>query len=229
MGAHAYIECPVYNDETDMLFFEWSRGTDEPIEETNRIRINDRGVLKIKSATVEDSGLYYCKAINGFGSVTTSVELKIVPEEDLRGLSSPLDNQYPIQFPLNDNILSESEVSSDFSYMKTIIHPIVSGSEATLLRKPVGVSVVLRCGAKSKVEWTKNGRHLSLRHLPDGSSKRKGVLILSKVRMEDSGNYSCVGTDESSGRVNKTFALIVYGMSSKSVCIIPNERLLYEF
>jgi hypothetical protein len=33
--------------------------------------------LKIKDAEVDDSGIYECKAVNGFGQVTLEVELWI--------------------------------------------------------------------------------------------------------------------------------------------------------
>ncbi len=210
VGANVHLQCPAYDDETDLLFFEWTRGKNEPIEESSRYRLTYKGVLKIKSAIIQDSGVYYCKAINGFGSVTTNVTLQIVPNEDLHALNSPMDNLYPRDD--NDYLLFESNVNFNYNYKKTINKKLVRDfSQPIEFKKPVGFSVTFNCNAR-QVRWYKNGEYLSV-----GQSqkvfKNRGVLSLSKVRIEDSGNYTCIGIDQF-GQVNNTFRLHVYGMLS---------------
>ena len=224
VGAHVRIECPIYDDDNpDLLFFEWFDEKGDPIRETSRVKITDSGVLKIKSAIKDDTGLYICKGINGFGTETTTVMLQIVRQEDLQSLNSPLDNQYPFQYPQYDNLVLESDVNSDFSYKGTDSRPLVRNSEPKIIEKQVGIYVALSCNTRGRVKWYKNGRPLNLEELPSGSFKKRGVLNISKVRIEDSGNYSCV-TINGWPQVNNTFTLIVYGMSSITAIIIIFEK-----
>ncbi|CAG2115266.1 unnamed protein product, partial [Medioppia subpectinata] len=204
VGANVQIDCPAYDDQTDLLFFEWSRPLDEAIEETRRIRVTEKGVLKIKSAIIADSGVYYCKAINGFGTITTNVTLQIVTTEDLQSLNSPMDNLYP-----RDDYQSLVEPNVNSNHEMPINEPVVRESpKPVVINKTAGLSVHMSCTAH-RVRWYKNGQHLSLRHLPDGSYKSGGLLTISKVRLEDRGNYTCVGMGET-GQLNNTFNLIVY-------------------
>ncbi len=211
VGANVQLQCPAYDDKANLLFFEWNRGKNEPIEEpSSRHRLTHKGVLKIKSAIIEDSGVYYCKAINGFGSVTANVTLQIVPNEDLHALNSPMDNLYPRDD--NDYLLFESNVNFNYNYKKTINKKLIrDSSEPFEFKKPVGFSVTFNCNAR-QVRWYKNGEHINAGQLPK-VSKNRGVLSFLKVRIEDSGNYTCVGIDQF-GRVNNTFRLYVYGMLS---------------
>lgn len=204
VGANVQLHCPAYDDETDLLFFEWSRGKNEPIEESSRHRLTYKGVLKIKSAIIEDSGVYHCKAINGFGSVTTNVTLQIVSNEDLHALNSPMDNLYPRDD--NDYLSFESNVNFKYNYKKTINNEKLEIPQPIEYRKQVGVSVTFNCNAR-QVRWYKNGEHLSVK--PNGSNRNRGVLTFSKVRIKDSGNYTCVGVNHF-GHVNNTFHLYVY-------------------
>ncbi|CAG2164782.1 unnamed protein product [Oppiella nova] len=189
VGANVHIDCPAYDDQTDLLFFEWSRPLDHIIEENSRIRTTSKGVLKIKSAISTDSGIYFCKAINGFGTVTTNVTLQIVTNEDLQSLNSPMDNLYP-----RDDYQSLIESNINYNYNEK---PVVSEQVVRELPTPVviiksaGLSVNMNCSA-NRVRWLKNGHHLTLRHLPEGSHKSGGLLTLSKVRLIDRGNYTCV-------------------------------------
>jgi len=209
VGANVQLQCPAYDDQTDLLFFEWSREKSEPIEESSRYRLTYKGVLKIKSAIIEDSGVYYCKAINGFGSVTTNVTLQIVPNEDLHTINSPMDNLYPLDD--NDYLLFESNVNFKYNYKKTVDKELNHGfPKLNEFKRPVGVSVIFNCNAR-QVRWYKNGEHITVRQLPNGSNKNRGSLWFSKVRIKDSGNYTCLGMNQF-GQVNNTFHLYVYGM-----------------
>ncbi|XP_035222648.1 fibroblast growth factor receptor-like 1 isoform X2 [Stegodyphus dumicola] len=77
-GAKVQLPCPVQADP-DTLFFEWYHGK-EPLNifHEDRFRVQSNGVLKIKAAVPEDSGLYICRAVNGFGKLDTNVTLVVL-------------------------------------------------------------------------------------------------------------------------------------------------------
>ncbi|GBM06775.1 hypothetical protein AVEN_63012-1 [Araneus ventricosus] len=77
-GAKVQLPCPVQADP-DTLFFEWYRGN-EPLNifHEDRFRVQSNGVLKIKSTVPQDSGVYICRAVNGFGKVDTNVTLVVL-------------------------------------------------------------------------------------------------------------------------------------------------------
>lgn len=59
VGSTVHLKCPVISDP-DNLFIEWMKN-DRFIVETKRFRQTFNGALKIKSAAVDDSGVYVCK------------------------------------------------------------------------------------------------------------------------------------------------------------------------
>lgn len=77
-GAIVILPCPVHADP-DTLFFEWLRDR-EPLGAfaDERYRIQGNGALKIKSVVPEDTGLYVCRAVNGFGKAHVNVTLIVL-------------------------------------------------------------------------------------------------------------------------------------------------------
>lgn len=62
-GSAVNLQCPVEGNQVDDMYFEWFKDG-KPVEMyDNRIRMTKRGRLKIKPATTEDTGKYYCKGI----------------------------------------------------------------------------------------------------------------------------------------------------------------------
>ena len=217
VGANVHIQCPVYDDGTGLMFYEWSRER-EPIESysSTRIKYNDKGILRIKSAVVSDSGVYNCKAINGFGSVVTSVVLKIVPAEDLRVQNPPLDNQYPINYPRDNYLVLESNPSANFE--KVVSTPVI-------MDKEVGSFTVLECSLvpDTKGHWFKNGIRLH--------QKRRDSYTLRNLKLEDSGSYSCISKNGLQ-EVNNTYVLRVFGKSSITVCssqLYSNNKTITKY
>lgn len=77
-GAMVLLPCPVHADP-DTLFFEWLRDR-EPLGSfaDERYRVQGNGALKIKSVVPEDTGLYVCRAVNGFGKAHVNVTLIVL-------------------------------------------------------------------------------------------------------------------------------------------------------
>ena len=65
---------PIHLNVCFSIFFQGG----ESIDFTwSRYKVNKK-VLKIKSAELEDTGVFNCKGINGFGSDTVRIELIVV-------------------------------------------------------------------------------------------------------------------------------------------------------
>ncbi|CAG0921136.1 unnamed protein product, partial [Notodromas monacha] len=85
-GESVKLYCPVGGDPTP--FYEWFKngeeilGDDVYADARNRIRIMGHA-LKIKRTRAEDSGIYECRAINGFGTVTVEVELFVQNKSEI--------------------------------------------------------------------------------------------------------------------------------------------------
>lgn len=77
-GAMVLLPCPVHADP-DTLFFQWLRDR-EPLGtfSDDRYRMQGNGALKIKSVVPEDTGLYVCRAVNGFGKAHVNVTLIVL-------------------------------------------------------------------------------------------------------------------------------------------------------
>ncbi|CAG0915669.1 unnamed protein product [Notodromas monacha] len=73
-GETLKLPCPVDGEPYPM--FEWFKDGESLIMADDRIRATKNG-LRIKEAEVDDSGIYECKAVNGFGQVSIEVELWI--------------------------------------------------------------------------------------------------------------------------------------------------------
>ena len=72
--------CVVFTDKIlrSTLIFLFLFQSGESIDFTwTRFKVNKK-MLKIKSAELEDTGVYGCKGVNGFGSDAVRIELIIV-------------------------------------------------------------------------------------------------------------------------------------------------------
>ncbi|KAG8193330.1 hypothetical protein JTE90_022960 [Oedothorax gibbosus] len=90
-GTLVQLPCPIEADP-DTLFFEWYRDR-EPLDAfaDERYRIQGNGVLKIKSAVPEDTGLYVCRAVNGFGKADVNITLIVLGKPRLTQVSRPMN------------------------------------------------------------------------------------------------------------------------------------------
>ncbi|GFX89379.1 fibroblast growth factor receptor-like 1 [Trichonephila clavipes] len=189
-GAKVQLPCPVQADP-DTLFFEWYRGN-EPLNifHEDRFRVQSNGVLKIKSTVPQDSGVYICRAVNGFGKVDTNVTLVVLASGDSNydpsGIYKHGDREPP--------------------YLINVTRTI-NGR----LSRPAGGSVRLLCKAigfpEPQVTWLKNDQPLNT-SFSSGSKRSRWSLYFRNLQDEDQGNYTCVAYNLY-GHRNYTVALDV--------------------
>ena len=92
IGENLRIVCPIIGYPAPMV--EWSKNG-EKIDFMWERHQTGRKTLRIKNANEDDTGVYSCKGINGFGSEEVRIELIIVGKKNLWGrknLLSRLDN-----------------------------------------------------------------------------------------------------------------------------------------
>ena len=76
-GDTVRLACPVTSDPPALT--SWHKDDEAIHSGWERFRPLDR-LLRIRGALPEDSGIYVCKATNGFGSVTVTHELYVLGE-----------------------------------------------------------------------------------------------------------------------------------------------------
>ena len=161
VGDEVKLLCPVHGHPAPMV--TWSKDGEVIDFAWNRFRVNKRQ-LKIKGVIREDTGLYLCKAINGFGKVEIKVELIVIRPEELTGVSAE-----------NINKLSSPRFSPD------------SLEAEKSLVESVGSSLVLECSVSGyptpTIQWYKDDQ------LYQSSGSQ---LTIPSLQTRDSGAFSCV-------------------------------------
>ncbi|KAG8193327.1 hypothetical protein JTE90_022957 [Oedothorax gibbosus] len=198
-GSRVVLPCPVQAADPDSLFFEWYRGN-EPLNifYEDRFRVQSNGVLKIKSAIPQDSGVYVCRAVNGFGKVDTNVTLVVLAANDKNQESESTFRNY---------MHSDREIPRLTNVTRTM-----NGR----LSRTAGGSLRLMCKAtgfpEPQITWLKNGQPLNS-SFSATFKKGRWSLYLPSVLEGDEGNYTCV-------------AYNLYGHSNHTVVldVIPGDR-----
>ena len=177
VGDDVKLPCPIQGYPTPMV--TWTRNGEVINYGWTRFRTNKRH-MKIKGVVKEDTGVYFCKAINGFGNVEIKVELIVINPEDLKGIGADqISRLSPPVFSLRTKEAEKSQIQS------------------------VGSDLKLSCSASGfpepTVYWYKDD-HLYQR--------RGGDLTLRSLQQRDSGTYSCVAQNVV-GTVSTTFDVSV--------------------
>ncbi|XP_015909488.1 fibroblast growth factor receptor-like 1 isoform X2 [Parasteatoda tepidariorum] len=184
------LPCPVVADP-DTLFFEWYRDR-EPLDAfaDERYRVLSNGVLKIKSVVPDDTGLYVCRAINGFGKTAVNVTLIVLGSPDSYRSDSSDDDHSSIF----DSDRNNSPYVDEFDLNQGKPHFTQTSKAKNFVL--VGSSIPLRCIAKGdprpQISWLKNGKPLPDSNLPSSSNRGHWILHLQNLQASDTGNYTCV-------------------------------------
>lgn len=175
LGDTVKLQCPIEGFPAPII--EWTKGGEKIDFTWERYKMS-RKVLKIRYVNADDTGVFGCKGINGFGSEYVRIELIIVD---------------PAKYP---SIPDSEGVSIDLA------PPVFT--EATkktpkTYRLAAGDSFKLDCEAlgspEPQVRWLRNGQIIQNNHLPSST------LELSFVSQADSGIYTC----EASNLLNSVF------------------------
>jgi len=205
-GSVAKLQWPV-NADTSHLIIEWIKN-DVPVDQTkDRFRVSLNGVLIIETVQVQDSGIYTCKAVNGFGYVYANVTVTVLRKEDYNQLNLPSDD--------NRSLIVPNYMDYKPMLPPNVIKPYFNKEPTNkIIRRELGDTLKLRCNAggkpKPQITWFKNGLSLNQVSLPEGSQREGPILIIPNVRLHDSGDYKC-SAQNSFGVISAHFVVTIKG------------------
>jgi hypothetical protein len=75
LGEDVKIQCPISGNPTPII--EWKKGGETIDYSFIRIRTKNKA-MRIKKSQEDDTGIYICKGVNGFGNVEVRVDLIII-------------------------------------------------------------------------------------------------------------------------------------------------------
>jgi len=165
IGETIRLQCPVAGKPTPML--EWSKDGDKVDFMWERYKAGKRG-LRIRNLNEDDTGVFTCKAVNGFGSAVVRVELVVVdprnlPDDSLPDVAPPVFTSDTLAAPRRHT-------------------------------KEVGETFEARCEAlgspQPEIFWFKDGVHISdaVRFEPDTGASSLEFSVLGAA---DEGVYTC--------------------------------------
>ena len=131
-GEDIKMVCPVHGNPAPIV--EWSKDGENIDYTWTRVKTN-KNYLKLRSAHKSDTGVWECRAVNGFGSVSVKIELVVT-----------------------DTSMSETELLQ-------IAAPVFTKTTKNLqstIKKLTGEALQINCGAlgspKPQMSWLHNGR-----------------------------------------------------------------------
>ena len=164
-GEDIKMVCPVHGNPAPIV--EWSKDGENVDYSWTRVKTN-KNYLKLRGAQKADTGVWVCRAVNGFGSVSVDLELVVT-----------------------ETSLSESELLQTAA-------PVFTKRTQSLqstIKKLTGESLQLRCEAlgspKPRMSWLHNGRPVP----GAGAGAGAGLLRLDKLTEAQSGVYTCLATN----------------------------------
>ncbi|XP_070210630.1 fibroblast growth factor receptor-like 1, partial [Littorina saxatilis] len=195
-GKNTRLVCPVEADPTP--FTEWKKDGEKINSAWTRFKVNQDGNLRIREVEMADSGLYVCRATNGFGSISINYTVIVLDEE--KGMVQQQDSTFP-KSPLED--LTKDGMSPVFKDQDKM-------ERDQNLARPVGSTVRLKCRAKGNPEphvtWFKDDMPVDAEE--DARRRPHWILKLTKVKESDSGLFTCMVSNRL-GHLNFTYMLEV--------------------
>lgn len=194
LGEDVKVVCPITGFPDPII--EWKKGRETIDYSWIRIRTNNRA-MKIKKAQEDDTGVYICKGVNGFGNTEVRVNLIIID---------------PTKFPdLKDGELPD--VSSPTFTRET-------EDTKSYFRKAEGESFRVTCEAEGNPQpdifWYKDGLPFDA----DGIRYRNGksTIKLKKLMKVDSAVYTCQAKNLI-GEVTRNYSLHVDVMAEEQPAV----------
>lgn len=190
VGKNVSLPCPV--EKGSDLHFSWHKDGSIVYSDLEHYKETRKGVLHIYNTTVEDSGVYVCQAVNGFG--TAEISIKLVVQGDHDGNS-------PTHF---------DDISDGQGSKPAFASPHVQKRQSC--QEPINGTTKFNCSAsghpRPEVYWKKDGRWLTADHFGSNMKLHRGVLLFNKLQKENQGEYVCVARNKY-GEINATFVLEV--------------------
>ncbi len=191
IGDTVRLTCPVSGFPQPMV--EWSKDGEKIDHMWDRHKTG-RKTLRIKNVNEDDTGVFTCKAINGFGSEEVRVELIIVGKKeqeiewDVHHANHAKTLPDPRQLP---------NAARDGS-LPNVAPPVFTYDTRTSRKRyllPIGNTFKVSCEAlgspKPEVFWFKDGKHLteSVRYERGGGGR--SAVELNVWNASDAGVYTC--------------------------------------
>ena len=186
IGDKIKLACPISGNPAPM--FEWSKDG-IPIDfRWERHFVSDRlhgKFLKIKHLNEDDTGIYTCKGINGFGSSEVRINLLVVDPRSMPDMDGVKADVAPPVFT------HQTQISEKYYRQK--------------LKEIFKVSCEAIGSPQPEIFWFKDGTHIDRNvHFQNGKSTVEFVIFGTA----DSGSYKCSARNLF-GVVNQTFTLEV--------------------
>jgi len=149
VGQEVKLVCPITGNPTPII--EWEKDGEVVDYTWTRVKTN-KNYLKLRGAKLEDTGIFYCRGVNGFGSVRVRVELIVT-----------------------DSSSEDLKVAAPMFTLKT-------KSQQKFVKKLPGAKMSLVCEAlgspRPSILWSLDGKTLSSRPnlvIPSLSESNSGV------------------------------------------------------
>ncbi|XP_022258345.1 fibroblast growth factor receptor-like 1 [Limulus polyphemus] len=200
-GETVHLECNAKAD-SGKLFYEWYK--DGEILETyfrNRFDITEEtGILQIRSTKCSDSGVYTCEAVNGFGSVKFSINLRVTAD--------PSHQKPQIQTPHSQNItVNEGNPVVLQCKVSSTTEPVIKWLKQISAKEKTRRKLLKVPGFKYKKEY-----YIVLQGssgVPEIDGHYANKLEIASTRKSDAGKYICLAANYQGFRSTEVILQVV--------------------